>query len=662
MNNRNWNNKNQNISHKTKPVVHAPYNFVPLSDKVFFVENEDAISHDMPLEDGYCGAIRYEITAESALCVGGERIKANSDEAGEVNMFITPDGEKSYAIPGSSQRGMIRNVLEIATFSKMGFMDDRRFAMRDLSGPVARDYQKHVSNIDRKNGKVIYTPKAKAGWLTIAKDGSGWEILPCDFARVSRSDLGEKFNKQQQVKTTAAKYKWFAKEQHSLNQSFKIGPDQDHQMCKWNWRLNKWEEAPGKFVHFKRAVPDPNANWDGTLVFTGQPSVVKTKEFVFFNPDYSKTYKVPDHVMDSFLKVQKLLESTSPEPETAWQYFMKVLKADSFFKIPVFYLAENVEITTIGLSMMMPIPTTQTPLSLRDNLQDRLHSSTKLDWAEAIFGRVSEKPEQSLKGRVSFSLATLASGQSVQEKPMEAGILGEPKPSYYPAYLKQELMGDMRGKIAQNKNNVRKPKTYMNADAKLAGWKRYPVRGSAAHPQGMPAGLKPKKQLQTKLKAVPAGTRFEGVMRFHNLSKQELGAVLWCLTWGGDEALRHALGTGKPWGLGKVKIAIDQSHWQKDIIPNKIGSRVPSLDTFIQSFEKTMDDCCLDNMDEGDEGDEELWAKTEQIEALKAMADPANAPNGIGLAGQLTYMELGEYTNSKKADNGGPFGLMRYRK
>ena len=44
------------------PTIKAPFNFVPLSDKVFFPDWADKISHDIPFEDGVSGTIELTLT------------------------------------------------------------------------------------------------------------------------------------------------------------------------------------------------------------------------------------------------------------------------------------------------------------------------------------------------------------------------------------------------------------------------------------------------------------------------------------------------------------------------------------------------------------------------------------------------------------------------
>ena len=45
--------------------IKAPFNFVPLSDKIFFPEWADQISQDIPFSDGLSGTIELKITVSS---------------------------------------------------------------------------------------------------------------------------------------------------------------------------------------------------------------------------------------------------------------------------------------------------------------------------------------------------------------------------------------------------------------------------------------------------------------------------------------------------------------------------------------------------------------------------------------------------------------------
>ena len=53
---------------------------------------------------------------------------------------------------------------------------------------------------------------------------------------------------------------------------------------------------------------------------------------------------------------------------------------------------------------------------------------------------------------------------------------------------------------------------------------------------------------------MPIGTEFRGVVRYRNLSEEELGLLLWCLRL--EDGCYQTVGMGKPHGYGRVKLTI----------------------------------------------------------------------------------------------------------
>ena len=105
-------------------MITAPYNFVPLNKEVYTPYWADLVSHDIPFEDGESGEIDITITAKSPIFIKDSK---NKEE------FCNHNGQ--YYIPSSSIKGMVRNVLEIMSFSKLReeVFDDNTYAVRDLS-------------------------------------------------------------------------------------------------------------------------------------------------------------------------------------------------------------------------------------------------------------------------------------------------------------------------------------------------------------------------------------------------------------------------------------------------------------------------------------------------------------------------------------------------
>ena len=128
-------------------VIKAPYNFVPFNKEVVSPHWIDRISHDIPFEDGLSGSIELKLTAKSPIFVRdgigqaeAKRIYHNNSQQKAHTFSRFGD---QYFIPGTSIKGMIRNVLEILSFGSMvNKVNDNKYALRDLSGAMKDIYLK----------------------------------------------------------------------------------------------------------------------------------------------------------------------------------------------------------------------------------------------------------------------------------------------------------------------------------------------------------------------------------------------------------------------------------------------------------------------------------------------------------------------------------------
>jgi len=110
----------------------APYNFVTLNENETFIDCDYLhINKYYSQEDGfYNGYIDMEANNKTAIFVRGTLNHDLKDQS----FFKTQNGDKvridnyspagELGLPGSSIRGMIRNMVEIATFGKFGFINN----------------------------------------------------------------------------------------------------------------------------------------------------------------------------------------------------------------------------------------------------------------------------------------------------------------------------------------------------------------------------------------------------------------------------------------------------------------------------------------------------------------------------------------------------------
>jgi CRISPR-associated protein (TIGR03986 family) len=540
----------------------TPYNFVPLSTKVFFpgwAKDSRQLSHDAPLQNGWCGNLRIRLTAETPLLVAGTQ---NGAERHPLKVM------GKYAIPGSSVRGMLRNVLEIASFGKFGrAVNDRAMSIRDLS--------KSSPYLSMVNGKV------EAGWLEI---GTGNVDA---FATVTLTAW------EHEEKSKIDDF-WNATAQKNGN----------------TYALNKLvlNERTGKKEAWR-------------IVRTGDVAG-KKKEFRFLVESQEKPIAISRDLFQKFAAAHQhnpLWANKQGEPGDLQKRLMEGKR------IPVFFIYDpknKTRIKAFGLAYMFRVPYHSSLHNAIGSKDSSHHDQRRLDFCEALFGLIHDGEDEhptSLRSRVGFGLALATQAKPHPDTKGIDVVLNEPKPSFYPAYMKggQTLMSDR---------------------PQLAGWKRYPVRTQAA-PQNTNVGIKGKTNdnIGSKLFPLQKGATFEGDITLHNLHPEELGGLLWALTWGQQANLRHSLGMGRPFGFGSLKIEVlqldlrhnsDASQDKNLSCPKDQAAMTEAIRQLMQPFEQTMETAIG------------KWASSDQIRELQAMANPAL---GDRAAHQLRYMPLEDF-------------------
>ena len=156
-------------------MIIAPYNFVPLPNKVVFPEWADKISIDRPFEDGISGTITVNYEAQTRVFIGNGK---HADNIDPIQNYKAANGK--YAIPGSSLRGMLRSVIEIASFGKFNRVTDEALSVRDLANNF---YSKQFTGRTNTNSIIALS---KAGWLDYEQE-RGWVLYPVNDFRIEDS-------------------------------------------------------------------------------------------------------------------------------------------------------------------------------------------------------------------------------------------------------------------------------------------------------------------------------------------------------------------------------------------------------------------------------------------------------------------------------------------
>ncbi len=166
----------QNFGNKKQTgAAWAPYNFIPLNQTI--VEGQALPPLDVYQKTRFTGYIACQLETLTPLYIRDTYTSeelAKKEQGKENPDFFSPGNE--IKIPGSSLRGMIRNLIEIIGWSKFGFFEDKLLFYRGLADKYAdfrREYQNNMSSRDQTK-KTVY--KFNAGYLQ--KEGLEYYIIP----------------------------------------------------------------------------------------------------------------------------------------------------------------------------------------------------------------------------------------------------------------------------------------------------------------------------------------------------------------------------------------------------------------------------------------------------------------------------------------------------
>jgi len=545
----------------------APYNFVPLPERVITVDPSTLPDQDRYDPDRCTGYIDCVITTESPIYVRGpltpdefERQETGQDGGGSWRDQVRnkPDFFYTHAataprIPGSSLRGMLRQLVEIISYSKMQWVSNDPLVYRAVGDTTTHGnrYRERVMREDgtrpNRAGKPTkhYTPLVKAGY--IEEDQREFRIRPAKeingttFARIGIDNIPDRLAKIRDCKNACEIW-------------FQAGP-YDYQDVRGGFLRIKYarvirasgQEAPGLTK--------------GALVYSG-PMASKRSETVIYPPDErARSISIPDELVLAYK------DQVSQEQEHLLGRKGGVLRNGQ----PVFYLQEGDKLIFFGHTMMMRLPYPHTPV---DFIPECLRKKTDLDVAEALFGYTKSEGEgkaRAYASRVFVSDALLEPNQSgiwLSDAPIVPKILGGPKPTTFQHYVTQATPDPQEQGRDRNGNPklVRERLDYTDKKRSvIRGHKLYWHKGEIKAADVQEASdrlrdeqgrVKESDTQHTQIRPVKAGVRFRWRIRFENLSKEELGALLWALTLPGrsGQEYRHSIGMGKPYGMGAIKV------------------------------------------------------------------------------------------------------------
>ncbi len=553
---------------------------------------------------GNTGYIGMEIETKTPLYI---RRSGKEGEAGDSD-FYKQAGK--YRIPGSSLRGMIRTMVEITSWSRFGYSiasDDEgkgiKYFYRTFGSKVVKnDYSKCFIGGDKANN--LYG-KVKAGYF-YKKGLNSYEIR-------SASIIGKKqiFRVEDNLVV-----------EQGLNKSISIKDPESHK-----FKLNKDYDEKSEHVYFKyreetahkHTVPmeytkvtirkydgNPKADeeFEGYLICSGyMPNNERGKHlhWVISHEDTNpKILKISKDLMDAYKDDCDRIKPAKDDKESK-------IKGNA---VPCFYLTdERGDVKSFGFTGYFRIP-------YEKKVTDFLPKDTQcgVDIAESIFG-----DKDSFMTRVFFEDALLAenSADKVTTSYKIPKILSGPKPTSFQLYLEQST------NVIKNYNDqtkIRGNKLYWHQDGN--NWDERAIKGNETQ--------------YTKIKPINAGAKFQGRIRFENLSDVEMGALLFVLDL--PEGLAHKIGMAKPLGLGSIRMNAklylsDRGDRYKNLFAewNGLTEESGKVEQFKQKFEKYI-------FNKIGERKDSLW-ETGRLKELRRMLDLAHKPN----AHNIGYMDLQQF-------------------
>ncbi|BAZ32923.1 hypothetical protein NIES4074_54310 [Cylindrospermum sp. NIES-4074] len=621
----------------------APYNFVELPEKVVAVAAESLPQENRYCENRYTGRIECTLITESPLYIRcgltKEEFNCGLESKYLPDFFYTNLLEKSIkpVIPSSSLRGMLRNLVEIVSFSKIDrISDNQRLFFRAVAASSNKD------SLGKEYKQYVSPKNIEAGYLS--QDKEGWYIQP---AKIIKNET----------------FAWVREQEINLSNIKKFNDDEYHpQYISISYETVNRDISDRAKRLFALNVDLPDIyKAKGVLVTSGnmkqasESSPRRNHCIVFEQNSTSTKLRIDDKAIDHYRNALTDFQKKSPFDEN-WGMLNENCSV-------VFYYPPQ---TGNKVGFFGQSPNFRIPYSPEGNGQaatvvdfiplhlDHGNNSSIIDLADAIFGWVKEdkKLPQNVRQRGSRVSITDAkykfdkNGIWYKGNPDDTlipQILSEPKPTCFQHYLVQP--DDIKADQSKLKHYASKPKL----ETVIRGHKLYWHKGikpDIEHPEGNNVSGT---QI-TKIKPIDREVTFEFNIHFENLTNIELGTILWVLEIAQSDKYRLKLGMGKPLGMGAVKIESQlylsdrTSRYSKLFNGNNWANKetkVVSEDytTFVKPFEThILNNISIEDYPKGKNKDEiDSISHLPRIEMLLAML---TWDNSLKIDQDTRYMEI----------------------
>ena len=479
----------------------ASYNFVRLPSHVipaeFYDGNFEGVTKDVmdayrdhvTQTDTHTGYIDLTITTETPLFIGGP---SKQEDTTPLEFY---GGQNNPTIPGSSLKGMVKEIFKIVTASSfrpyqrgtgLGDFEDRYLYFRDIASaikPLKEYYASRMMN-PIKNGAGLSTPKATPGFIIQTAN-----------------------NEYYAVPSVAKKI---------------------------------YYEAEKELVAKQRT---PSIDWTHTYVNVHVGAMRSKRTFMRITKpcNFDKRIPIPQSCIESYADdknrgtLDLLDKKTGKSGEAAKEY---THSTDVKFVVPCFFTEKDGLVEHFGHGRFYRIAY---DLKISDHLPNSLEQHNNgVDLCDSVFGY-----GDNWAGRVSFSNAHVQGTLKMCPSDYPHPLMG-PNPTSFQLYLEQ------------NVDDHNTYNHWGHEHASLRGYKMYWHQPLAKAKDWTRTAEEKEIKGTRKIRPVDRGVTFTSRIHFERLSDVELGALLMSLNLdqysGGQRRTYYKLGMGKSIGFGSVKL------------------------------------------------------------------------------------------------------------
>lgn len=576
---------------KNPDVATAPYNFISLPEKILPSPLDSENLH-AAIKDGKKKDIRaiYGSYLDDTASVFDGHIDLSMETL--TNLFIGGgNGANTYApmnqpiIPGSTIRGMVKNLFKMVTLGAMrpneDFQNKRHLYYRCI---MPGKYSWSVAlNEEYKSRLVAEDGTSKTRPSFIAKTRNAFYIYPMKPGRHPERVLIADYNTireqdgKKPVGLRESRVEWRDASAYVISGSQKSEDLFSSKTDYDNFMATEDDEA-------KRSV--------------GKQFV---KKFSLADVDFSNKARIPvrDNVIREYREDKNrgsadLLNTYSGAKKTKdlRRIFRNVqLPKDVDQIAPCYYLPDgNGNVTAFGHGECFRIPYLH---AIADAVPEDVKKAT-IDFSDAVFGKMllGKKGGSLWASRVFFEDAH-PEGQVGYDDSHRAHPLASPNPTSYQLYLKQTDKNNLRHWDSPGAC-IRGYKVYWHNPKKDA-WQasQNEIDGIDKDPRGN--WKDPKRQLTREIIPIKPGARFQARIRFSRLRAEEIGALLMVFDMAGAKNIAYKMGKGKGIGLGSVrvntvKLFVNIEAEYKNLFTEENMWNDPCVNTDVKPFLKAFED------------------------------------------------------------------------